>query len=775
MAMTVDDFIDGVGVSNTTQQDVSVPTTLTVEEFIDSGTTFQAEQDVIEEGLEPILEGMPNNGRILRDNKTNKLYYSSTDYSTGNQDEIKGIIDSFKKGDFVDPAQQATSRMNRDYLETLPESGLIAQQFFSGGAGGGSWLDENITDSETERRKLEKVREDYETEYPWRAYPAQIAGLGTSAYMLGGIPNLATKAPIVGERIGQGINSLKNWYQGLPSLGKRTTEVVGTSLGSGVEGLIYGAGKGNNADERVTQALQTGGLNTVITAPIAIAFPFIGNLMGRYKVETAQINAIAEEFSIGVAAARQIKKAFDSGNTLAEMLQNVARTGDQRMIADANQAFGKLLDAAGTVSPQISGEIQSKVGGRVQDTSKKLATDLDTTLGTQPQGTQTILESVAESTKTARKEAYDKANAFPVDYNTKEGQEIIRTLRLLDKTTIDKVNKLFAMQGKKVRIKYKGVDRNGNLVFDDLPNTEALNLLKIQLDKVVEGGTDPITKSLLDIDVMLAESARNSIRDNLKKINPYYADALKQGQGKILTQKAILLGQKMLSVKTTADDVKIFMRTASQEEIKGLQQGLREQIENTMANAKRASTTGRSEEIAEAMKIVTDMSSRSVRVKMEQILGPRTADALFRRLDETRAALELQAITRTGSGTESRKQIIDAVEGGIERGALGTLFEGKPVEAMGKLRDFFTGSGTDYVQEQKELIFKEVADLLTKTGKGSQDVDLALRYLEKVRLGENLSKPQASFMAKMITGLFSAPGTTGVGTQRYILPLLEEK
>jgi len=75
------------------------------------------------------------------------------------------------------------------------------------------------------------------------------------------------------------------------------------------------------------------------------------------------------------------------------MLKNVARTGDQRMIADANQAFGKLLDAAGTVSPQISGEIQSKVGGRVQDTSKKLATDLDTTLGTQPTLHQCLKDS----------------------------------------------------------------------------------------------------------------------------------------------------------------------------------------------------------------------------------------------------------------------------------------------------------------------------------------------------------------------------------------------
>ena len=166
------------------------------------------------------------------------------------------------------------------------------------------------------------------------------------------------------------------------------------------------------------------------------------------------------------------------------------------------------------------------------------------------------------------------------------------------------------------------------------------------------------------------------------------------------------------------------------------------------------------------MKIVTDMSSRSVRIKMEQILGPKTAEALFKRLDEARATLELQAITRTGSGTQGRKEIIEGVESGIERGPLGTLFEGKPVEALGKLRDIFTGNSQLYQQEQKELIFKEIADILTRTG--TKDVDIALRYLEKVRRGENLSKPQASFMAKMIKGLVSAPTTTGIGTQRYI-------
>ncbi len=777
MGQNVDDFIFGVGDGSPTIQPpiikstkVSPKVSPTPEEFIMSGSTWKAEQDTIESEMELILDGLPNNGRILRDIKTSTLYYVDKNYTSADQDEIKGIIDSARKGEPSDPSGQAVSRINKDILSTMPESGLLAQQFFRGGLGGGSWSDEVLTDDPAEKFKYEKVRQAYEDEFPKRAYPAQIAGLASSGYLLGGIPNIAQKIPTVGKSVKTGMDAIKTWYDKLPKLGKTATNIGGTTLGAGLEGLIYGAGEGDTTDERTVNALETGGLNALITLPIATAFPVIGGLINRFKVDKAKIGAIAAEFGISIESARMIKDAFDSGSTIAEMLEKVTRSGDSRMIADANKAFANLLDAAGTVSPSLGGQVQKTVSDRVQDTATKLSSDLDTTLGTQPQGTKTILESVADSTKTARGDAYAKAKEFPVDYNTPQGQEIIRTLRLLDKTTIDKVNKLFAMQGKKVRIKYKGVDRNGNLVFDELPNTEALDLLKRQLDKVVEGGTDPITKNLLDIDVMVAQSARNSIRDNLKAINPYYADALAQGQGKILTQKAILLGQKMLSNKTTADEVKIFMRTASKEEIKGLQQGLREQIENVMSNAKRASTTGRSEEIAEAMKIVTDMSSRSVRVKMEQILGKKTADAMYKRLDQARSVIELQAATRTGSQTASRQEIIGAAEKMIERGPIGSLFEAQPVKAIQKIRDFFAGSGEDYLQQRKEEIFKEVFEILTKTGSDGKGVDTALKYLEKVRKGENLTKPQASFLTSLIKNGLQSKAVqtgTGVGTQRY--------
>jgi hypothetical protein len=731
------------------------------------GGQWQEEQKKLEQNMKPILDGLPDKGRILQDRSTGKLHFVSDSYSTSNQDEIKSIIDEGMKGEVVNAGDEAVSRINKDILSTMPEAGLLSQQVIRGGMGGGSYGDEILTSDPAEQWKYEKTRKAYEDEYPERAYPAQIAGLGATTYLTGGLATGVGAA----KKVKDGVNVVKNWYSKLAPLAQKATQIGGTTALAGGEGLLYGSGDGNTLDERTINALQTGGLNAVITAPIATAFPIVGSLVNRFKLDTAQIGAISAEFGISVEASRFIKDAFDSGATLVEMMEKVARSGDERMIADANMAFTKLLDGAATVSPSLGAEVQKAVGDRVLNSSTKLGSDLDAGLGTQPQGTQTILDNVAESTKTARADAYDKAKAFPVNYKTPQGAEILRTLKLLDKSTIDKVNKLFAMQGKKVRIKYTGVDKNGKLMFDELPNTEALDLLKRQLDKVVEGGTDPLTKNLLDIDIMVAEAARDSIRDNLKAINPAYAYALSQGQGKILTQKAILLGQKMLNDKTTADEVKIFMRNASKEEVKGVRQGLREQIENIMSNAKTASTTGRPEDVSEAMKLITTMSSRSVRLKVEQILGKKTSDAMFKRLDESRSAIELQAGTRTGSGTASRQEIMTLADKRLELGPIGTSFEGQPVKALQKLRDFFTGTGDDYFQARKEAMFREITDLLTKTGRGGKDVDTALEYLEKVRRGENLTKPQASYLTLVIkNGLTStsAPIASGVSGQRYL-------
>ncbi len=102
--------------------------------------TGTQDEEAVEQGMELILGGLPDNGRILRDRNTKQLHFVSQGYSTSNQDEIKRIIDEGKQGEVVDLGAEAESKFQRDILGQLPESGLLAQQFFSGGVGGGSWM-----------------------------------------------------------------------------------------------------------------------------------------------------------------------------------------------------------------------------------------------------------------------------------------------------------------------------------------------------------------------------------------------------------------------------------------------------------------------------------------------------------------------------------------------------------------------------------------------------------------------------------------------------------
>jgi len=97
MADEIDDLLWG---GNTTTQPVVtsqggvVGTTQTIDDVF-KGSNVQATEKQFEESLEPILRGLPDNGRILRDNKTGTLVFRSNSYSTSNQDEIKRIIDVF--------------------------------------------------------------------------------------------------------------------------------------------------------------------------------------------------------------------------------------------------------------------------------------------------------------------------------------------------------------------------------------------------------------------------------------------------------------------------------------------------------------------------------------------------------------------------------------------------------------------------------------------------------------------------------------------------------
>ena len=780
--------VDTQSVVFDTQPDVSFEDRVTGIDSVFPQTDLQQQEVQLEAGMIPILSGFPDNGRIVQDPKTKKLHYIADGYTSSNQDEIKILMDSASKGDEVNPTQGAISRgkqwfmeekMPKDYAEHygLPdwmgtvgkEAGLLGQQVLSGLPFVGEYFDESMTDSPREKQIYETIKQDYASEYPERAIPAQLLGLGTGIY--GGQLAFASVADKFNKVKGL-VQNAKKWYDNLAPIQQKMVQVGGTSAAAGIEGFVYGSGKGDTADERTLNALSQGGMNAMITAPIAFAFPIIGSMINRFKGGKQQVEHIATEFGIGIEAARMLKEAFESGMTLGEMIKQVERSGSEKMMVDATKAFERLLDATKGSSAGMTQKVDDAITGRVEVKSGQLQGDINTTLGVKPQGTTTVLEQVGKDSSGARGAAYTKAYSNAVDYSTPQGQRILSALQSLPKNLIDNVNALLKAEGKTTRIKYKGVDKQGNVVFSELPTTEALDLLKRSLDDIAESGKDPITGNIQDINAKIADIARRKIRDNLKELNPDYAVALGLGQGTIMTRSAIEMGSKLLNMKTTLDEVKRMVRNASKDELSGARQGVREQIENVMASAKTASGQGTAQEVKEAMAAVTLMSSRANQDKLRLILGDKTADAMFKRLDEVKKSLEVQSGVRLGSATQPRSEIYKQVDALIKGGAIKSLIgHGDIKGGVSKIRDFLTGTGEDYFSSKRAQIFDELATILTssKIGEKGKTINQALEYLRKVSAGETLTKPQANFVVKHLKNAFESHGFafgTGIEAQR---------
>lgn len=795
MSQSIEDFIRGKDESDSTQVVADTGQVVTpkdeytpsVEEFVTLGVSPVAKQEKqLEQELVTILAGLPDNGRILQDPRTKKLYYRSANYATSNQDEIKSIIDNLRQGESVSPTQEAVSRGRQFFFEEkapqqvadyyglpqwagtpIKETGLLGQQFLKGLPAVGSWFDEMLTADQRQRQQYEKLRQDYAKEYPERAIPAQIGGLATG--IVGG-----------GQVFGAGVdkfNKLKKvvdnaqkWYQSLPPLGQKAVQVGGTTLGAGTEGLIYGAGEGETTDERTISALQTGGMNAMITAPIATAFPILGSLINRFKPEAQKIQHIATEFGISIESARQLKNAFENGVSFADMIKQVERSGNEQMMVDATVAFERLLDASKASSPSATAMVDKAITGRVERQSEELGRETDVILGKQPEGLQTIYNQVAKGTAGARSDAYAKAYDHVIDYGSKAGIDITRVLNRVDPEDMAK-----AIKEANKELRDKGLpqfqvmakfDRNGNL-------TVKKDLNMIQLD-YIKRGLDSLGREVNDVgqftpSAIRAQGQARDLRNAIGESNPAYKEALKISQGKIKTEQAIELGSDLLKLKTKLDDVKKFIKNASKEELSGAKQGVREQIEDIMSNAKTASGVGTASEVKEAMKIVTEMSSRANRNKLKLILGDKTAEAYFKRLDQVKKSLEVQAGVRIGSATAPRQQIFEDIREGIKGGSIASFFAGDPKRAITKFRDRLTGTGDEYYDEKISDVLDDVAKVLTSSDIEGKTVQQALEYLNKVSRGETLTKPQAGMVSSTFKKALESYGFqfgTGVELQR---------
>lgn len=658
-------------------------------------------------------------GRVVE--RGGKQFFVSPGYSTSDPQKIRQIMQEAR------PAREMVeSELRREMVESQPVSAAAAK-ITQGIPYIGEFIPEALgTVTPIGRERVERLQRATEEEFPISSalgrmgtaavtgllapgsIPSTVAGaIGRGAFF-GGTEALASGVGAAEGDIGQRLE------QGIPSA------AIGTFLGGSMAGLINLFAKG---------ATTAAGLD-------------------------AAARKVASDLGISKEAAMIVGQTLSrEGSSLEDALQNIRRAGDQGMIADADIATAKLLDAVMSSSSDRATTIgRGAVTERAEERSRELSGALTRALGTEPVGTRTAAEQAAARYAPMTRLSYAEAYASPIDYTSAAGLEIEELLKRVPaadlRAAFSEANDVMQLQGIRNQQIRATINDDGSIDYEEMPNVIQLDYLKRAMQRIAYSDqyTDnfgrPVGKGA-DLNVVAGK-----LRDALGRAVPSYDRAVSMGGNAIRERQAGELGNILLNDRVTRDELIEAVRGASKTEMDALRLGVRNQIDEIMANAKTSISSGKEKEIEEARKLLRQLSSGANRQKLQMILTPQRYNQLNSKLNEIRAALELQANVAPNSQTIIRGQILEALEEITSPGAITRTLRGEPVQAGQQLIQVLTGTGDVEMLARKNKILEEVAEVLTQ--KRGKDAEAALRYVSEVMQKGRITEAKANFVNQVL-------------------------
>lgn len=455
--------------------------------------------------------------------------------------------------------------------------------------------------------------------------------------------------------------------------GGMAARVLGNAaIGTGL-GATYGFASGEGgANQRAQSALVPG----VIGMAAGALSPIVGGLLN--KGGSAVQRAItARRTGVPPAAVNQVQRALQAD----EILQPGVAQRPMEMLADAGPASMARLDAAITKRGAPGVAAQRAINDRTSRTSSRVVAALDDYLGT-PQGTRTIERGLREQSRSPVNAAYEVAYSKPIDYAGKGGlriEEIIRSRPNIMRRAIREANELMEAEGatsKQIKATIvKGNDGVERVVYEIMPDVRQVDYITRGLNQVadVEAGKGAMGRQTSKGRAIqnLSRELRNLLKDEV----PEYADALKLAADPIQARNALNLGRDFR--RLSADQIAADMIGMTDMERRFVAQGVRETIDDVMANVQRAFTDPHMDS-REAAKMLKLMLSRASRNKVAKIIGDEPAAKLYTELDDGVRAFELRASVAENSKTAARQSLIDEVDQGANEGVVNALRDVSP-------------------------------------------------------------------------------------------------
>jgi len=697
---------------------------------------------VVDNGIGSVIKETKEGGKFYRLG-AGKVGYSSTGYSTTNQEEVKRLLSEMASEDFIQPTEQAMTQQRQDIISQAP---LAARglKFSEGTIGVGSYIDEAAESIDPQLgAKTRAVSAAMDEENPIESMLLQTAGAVVTALPVGMLAvgsRLTGAADFVATNLTRGQRMLSGLLKGVP---------LATA-----EGGIYGYGEGKDGTRQKTA--KTGAMfGLVPSAGLALGGPVLQDFIKR--VREADTGFIANIFEISTDAARLVKDAFSSGASLDDAVARIRSAGDQGMIADAGTAADHLLDAAAATTPAASEATQQVVGNRAAAASRSITETMDETLGVTPTGNKEAFKEISQKSAADRSDAYKTAYGKAVDYSSAAGMKIEEVLSRINpkalQNAISEANDDMLADGVSNPQIMAIIGENGKVSFKEMPNVQQLDYMKRALNAMADDLTDPLTGSVQSSGrrfIKLSKELRAAIGDAV----PEYNVAVKLGGDKILEDNALKLGGVLLDKKTKRETVE-YLAKASVDERAAASQGVRNQIENTLADVQ-ASLATPDVDIKESQKLLANLSSRANLEKLAFIIGPKGVADMMEKLEMVRRALTLQQAVAKNSATAGRQSLQRIGDAALNAGPKNVAMKGKPLAAMQETIMLALGTDAKSQAARSSAMFGDVIKALTNM-RGEEAVK-ALELMTKVINKQiQITDKDADNIARLI--LSQAPAT----------------
>lgn len=564
--------------------------------------------------------------------------------------------------------------------------------------------------------------------------------------------------------VGTGVNLAKQGITLTGRLAPNASLMARVSAGAAegaAAGGAYGLGSGEGLADRLTQ----GGVNAAIGGVVGGAVPLaVQGVSSAYRgiADRIAANKAASRAGVSPEVARMLAETLEADGSLsAQGRANMARAGSEAMLADAGPNARSVLDASiqrggqGTVLAR--GRIDERVGRGTRD----LAKVLDGTLG-QPKGITATRTGIREGSAAARQAAYDAAYAQPINYADPKAMQIEELVKgRVPGSAIRRANELMRAEGLQSQQILARVADDGAVTFERLPDVRQLDYITRALNDVAAeadgagklGGQTALGRAY--------ENLSRSIRGNLRELVPEYAVALDTAADPIQRAKAVELGSRILSPSMRRDEVASAVRGMSAAEKEALAQGIRSQIDDAVANVSRTVQDGNTT-AREAVKAIKDLSSRANREKLTMAIGEQRAGRLFDEIDRIATSFDLRASVADNSKTFARQAVSGRIDDITSAGPVGTLAEGKPINAVQKIAQLLTGQTPERVTARQNQIYSQIADYLTRPADQSIPAFQAMQnYGNQTLANQVRAREIARLLAQGRHGVYPLSGLLG--------------